>query len=263
MSDYENIQYEVNNAVATITLNRPDAANSINIPLAQELNDASIKIYNDDAIRAVIITGNGKMFSAGGDLASFAAYGDKIADGLRTITSALHSATSNFARMNKPVITAINGTAAGAGFSIAIAGDFAISADTAKYTLAYTGAGLSPDGSSTYVLPRLVGMRKAMELMITNRVLSAQEALEWGLVSEIVPHADVMKRANELAMQLAKGPSNAYGQVKKLLMSSFQNGYETQLQLETDGIANMAATSDGKEGIAAFLAKRKPSFTGK
>jgi 2-(1,2-epoxy-1,2-dihydrophenyl)acetyl-CoA isomerase len=165
--------------------------------------------------------------------------------------------------MNKPVITAINGTAAGAGFSLAIAGDFVISADTAKYTLAYTAAGLSPDGSSTYVLPRLVGMRKAMELMITNRVLSAAEALDWGLVSEVVPTADVMTRANELASQLANGPSSAFGQVKHLLMSSFQNGYETQLQLETDGIANMAATSDGKEGIAAFLAKRKPSFTGK
>ncbi|MFT4997400.1 MAG: 2-(1,2-epoxy-1,2-dihydrophenyl)acetyl-CoA isomerase [Chitinophagales bacterium] len=263
MSDYENIQYQVKNSIATITLNRPNSANSINILLAQELNDVSIKIYSDDSIRAVIITGNGKMFSAGGDLASFAAYGDKISDGLRTITSALHSATSNFARMNKPVITAINGTAAGAGFSLAIAGDFAISADTAKYTLAYTGAGLSPDGSSTYVLPRLVGVRKAMELIITNRVLTAAEALDWGLISEVVATAELMSRANELATQLANGPSAAYGQVKNLLMSSFQNGYETQLQLESDGIANMASTSDGKEGIAAFLEKRKPNFTGK
>jgi 2-(1,2-epoxy-1,2-dihydrophenyl)acetyl-CoA isomerase len=262
MSDYKNIQYEVNNAVATITLNRPNAANSINIPMAQELNDASIRVYSDASIRAVIITGNGKMFSAGGDLASFAAYGEKIADGLRTITTALHGATSNFTRMDKPVITAINGTAAGAGFSLAIAGDFAISADTAKYTLAYTGAGLSPDGSSSYVLPRLVGMRKSMELMITNRVLSAQEALDWGLVSEVVPIEDLMVRANELALQLASGPSIAYGQVKNLLLNSFQNGYETQLQLETDGIASMAATNDGREGIAAFLEKRKPSFTG-
>jgi 2-(1,2-epoxy-1,2-dihydrophenyl)acetyl-CoA isomerase len=262
MSDYENIQYEVNNAIATITLNRPNAANSINIPMAQELNNASIKVYSDPSIRAVIITGNGKMFSAGGDLASFATYGDKIADGLRTITTALHGATSNFARMDKPVITAINGTAAGAGFSLAIAGDFAISSDTAKYTLAYTGAGLSPDGSSTYILPRLVGMRKSMELMITNRVLNAEQALDWGLISEVVSSADLMKRANELALQLANGPSCAYGQVKKLLMSSFQNGYETQLQLETDGIASMASTNDGNEGIAAFLEKRKPSFIG-
>ena len=262
MSDYQCITVSVDDAVATITLNRPEAANSINIALAKELNDISIKLYNDDSVRVVIITGTGKLFSAGGDLASFAEDTGNISDLLRTITHALHGATSNFARMPKPVIVAVNGTAAGAGFSLAIAGDFVISADTAKYTMAYTAAGLAPDGSSSYILPRLVGLRKATDLMITNRVLTAQEALDWGLISEVVAADEVMSSASELAKQLAAGPTLAFGQVKKLLMHSFQNGYETQVQLETDAIASMAASNDGKEGVNAFLAKRKPEFTG-
>jgi 2-(1,2-epoxy-1,2-dihydrophenyl)acetyl-CoA isomerase len=188
--------------------------------------------------------------------------GDNVSNGLREITAYLHNAIATFAAMDAPLITAINGTAAGAGFSLAILGDIAITAESAKFTLAYTGAGLSPDGSSTYYLPRLVGVRRARELMITNRVLSAREAEQWGLVNQVVADDEVLATAMAQATKLAKGPTLAYGQVKKLLDASMQNSLESQMQLETEGIAGMAATSDGKEGIAAFLEKRKPDFKG-
>ena len=135
-------------------------------------------------------------------------------------------------------------------------------AESAKFTLAYTGAGLSPDGSSTYYLPRLVGVRRARELMITNRVLSAGEAEQWGLVNQVVANDEVLATAMAQATKLAKGPTLAYGQVKKLLDASLQNSLESQMQLETEGIAGMGASNDGKEGIAAFLDKRKPDFKG-
>lgn len=262
MTDFTTLLYQVENGVAQITLNRPGAANCLNIPMAHELLQAAIVANGDPNVRAVVLTGSGKMFCAGGDLASFAGMGEKVSNGLREITAYLHSAIATFAAMDAPLITAINGTAAGAGFSLAIMGDFAITAQSAKFTLAYTGAGLSPDGSSTYYLPRLVGVRRARELMITNRVLSAEEAEQWGLVNQVVEDEEVLATATAQAARLAKGPTLAYGQIKKLLNASLQNSLESQMQMETEGIAGMAASNDGKEGIAAFLEKRKPEFKG-
>ena len=160
------------------------------------------------------------------------------------------------------VIAAVNGTAAGAGFSLAIAADLVISVDTAKYVMAYTNAGLSPDGSSTYFTPRRIGDRRARELMLTNRVLSAAEALDWGLINQVVSKDDFDETVGKLAASIAEGPTLAYGRVKSLLNASFDNGLETQMELETRGISDMSKTDDGIEGIQAFLAKRKPNFKG-
>jgi len=164
--------------------------------------------------------------------------------------------------MNAPVIAAVNGTAAGAGFSLALSADLVISVDSAKFVMAYTNAGLSPDGSSSYFLPRRVGDRRARELMLTNRVLSADEALDWGIVNQVVAADDLDETVEKLAAKIAAGPTLAYGQVKSLLNVSFDNGLETQMELESRGIADMARSRDGKEGIQAFLAKRKPTFKG-
>jgi 2-(1,2-epoxy-1,2-dihydrophenyl)acetyl-CoA isomerase len=164
--------------------------------------------------------------------------------------------------MNAPVIAAVNGTAAGAGFSLALSADLVISVDSAKFVMAYTNAGLSPDGSSSYFLPRRVGDRRARELMLTNRVLTADEALDWGIVNQVVAEADLDETVGKLANKIAAGPTLAYGQVKALLNASFDNGLETQMELESRGIADMARSRDGKEGIQAFLAKRKPEFKG-
>jgi 2-(1,2-epoxy-1,2-dihydrophenyl)acetyl-CoA isomerase len=182
---------------------------------------------------------------------------------LKELTTYLHAATSRFTRMNAPLVVAVNGTAAGAGFSLAASGDMVLIAESAKLTMAYTAAGLSPDGSSSFFLPRLIGLRRTQELMLTNRRLSAAEALEWGLVNQVVPDADLPRVASELAGQLARGATRAYGVVKSLLATAFQESLETQMELEARGIAAMAGSADGREGIAAFVAKRAAVFSGR
>jgi 2-(1,2-epoxy-1,2-dihydrophenyl)acetyl-CoA isomerase len=261
--DYENLRFELADGVATITLYRPDAANAIDLALARELMHVAIRCDEDASVRAVLLTGAGKMFCAGGDLKSFAAQGDRLPSLLKEITTNLHASTSRFARMAAPLVVAVNGTAAGAGFSIAISGDLVVMAESAKLTMAYTAAGLSPDGSSTWFLPRLVGMRRAQELMLTNRRLSAAEALEWGLVNQVVPDAELAATAGALAKQLASGATRAFGTVKSLLASTFSESLETQMELEARGIAAMAGGADGREGIEAFVAKRAPKFSGR
>lgn len=259
---YQTLLFDVTSSIATITLNRPDAANAMNPTMARELSDIAIRCDDSPDIRAVVIRGSGKMFCAGGDLGVFAEAGDKVSAVIKEMAGDLHMGISRLTRMNAPVIAAVNGTAAGAGFSLAIAADLVISVDTAKYVMAYTNAGLSPDGSSTYFLPRRIGDRRARELMLTNRVLSAAEALDWGLINQVVSKEDFDETVSKLAASIAEGPTLAYGRVKSLLNASFDNGLETQMELETRGISDMSKTDDGIEGIQAFLAKRKPNFKG-
>lgn len=256
---YETLEYEVRDGVATITLSREEAANSVNLQACQELAEAALAAQEDASVRAVVLTGRGRMFSAGGDLGSFAG-AEEPPKLLKRMTIHLHAAVAMFARMDAPVIAAVNGAAAGAGFSLVCAADLAIAAESAKFTLAYTGAGLTPDGSSTWFLPRIVGRRRTLELMLGNRVLSAQEALEWGIVNQVVPDGEAGKAAAELAATLAQGPTGAYGVTKRLVLGSSDNSLETQMELEGTAIARAAATPDGQEGISAFLAKRRPRF---
>ncbi len=262
MSD-EILIFETRANVAWITLNRPKAGNALNIELAEALEAAARRCEDDADIRAVVLAGTGPLFCAGGDLRSFAEAGSDVGPLLKRLTDALHAAIARFARMQAPVIAAVNGAAAGAGMSLACATDLAIAAESARFTMAYTAAGLSPDGSSTYFLPRLIGIRRTKELMLTNRRLSADEALAWGLVTQVVPDADLHDAVGKLASTLAAGPTPAFGTVKKLLMTSPLQDLEPQLAAEADGIIAMAGTDDGQEGIAAFLAKRRPSFQGK
>lgn len=261
--DFERILFETDGGVATITFNRPDNANSMDRQFMYELMHAAIRCDEDASIRAVVVTGTGQFFSAGGDLSSFADAGDGAGALLKEMTTYFHGAVSRFSRMDAPIIAAVNGTAAGAGFSFAAACDLTIASDTAMFTSAYTAAALTPDGSSTYFVPRLVGMRRAMELMLTNRRLSAQEALEWGLISQVVPAAELMATAAALAHKLASGGTLAFGAVKRMLHESFSATLETQMEMEARAIAAMSHTHDGREGIAAFFEKRKPTFEGR
>ena len=258
----ETLDFSISNKIATITLNRPENANALNPIMAKELSNMAIECDENKDIRAVIIEGSGKMFCAGGDLKAFSDAGDSAPALIKQMAGDLHIAISRFSRMDAPTIAAINGTAAGAGFSIAISADVVISTKSAKFVMAYTNAGLSPDGSSTYFLPRRIGDRRARELMLTNRVLSAEEALDWGLINKIVDQKNLSTTTRELAEEFASGPTLAYGKVKNLLNDSFDNGLETQMELETRGISDMARSPDGREGIQAFLSKRKPNFKG-
>jgi len=259
--NYKTLRLDIAEGVAEITLNRPDAANAMDPVMSKELSDLAIECDTNPAVRAVLITGAGKMFCAGGDLKGFAEE-ENIAGVLLSMAGDLHMGLSRFARMSAPVIGAINGTAAGAGFSLALAMDYGIAADNAVFTMAYTRAGLSPDGSSTYFAPRRLGDRRARELMLTNRVLSAQEAMDWGVVNRVVAPADLLTESRKLARELAAGPTQAFGAVKTLLNHSFDNALEAQLELESRSIARLGAGADGQEGIAAFVGKRKPNFKG-
>jgi 2-(1,2-epoxy-1,2-dihydrophenyl)acetyl-CoA isomerase len=263
MASYANLNFEIRNQVGHLEFNRPQAANGIDLDMARDFSDAIRRCEENPSVRALLLSGNGKLFCAGGDLKAFAAQPPSdLPSYLREVTHFLHGAISSFAHMSSPVIAAVHGSAAGAGFSLACACDFVFAAESAKFTLAYSRAGLTPDGSATYFLPRIVGFRRALELAITNPILTAQEAHSLGIVTRVVPDSQLLDQARAFAEQLAAGPTLAFGGVKRLLLESVSNKLETQMALETDWIAQMARTRDGREGIQAFVGKRAPQFKG-
>jgi 2-(1,2-epoxy-1,2-dihydrophenyl)acetyl-CoA isomerase len=260
--DYQTLNFDVDSGVATITLNRPEALNAMSPAMAKELHEVALQIDANNSVRAVILTGTGKAFCAGGDLGAFVAAGEQARTLILQMTGDLHLALSRLSRNRAPVIAALNGTAAGAGFSLAMAADLAIAEEQAVFTMAYTNAGLSPDGSSTYFMPRKIGDRRTRELMLTNRVLTAPEALDWGVVNQVVESGGALAAARVMAAGMAQGPTEAYAQVKRLLDSSFSQSLETQMELEARAIADQVASVDGQEGMLAFVEKRKPQFRG-
>ena len=252
------VALELTDGIAWVTLNRPDAANTMDLQFGRDLRDAAARCRATAGVRAVVISGAGKAFCFGGDLGAMTAAGGDVEAYLRELTVDLHAAILAFTRLEAPVIAAVNGTAAGAGVGLVAMADLAVAAESARISLAYTGVGLTPDGSTSYFLPRIVGHKRAMELMLTNRALTAAEALDWGLVNKVVPDADLVAEAGRLAARLAGGPLGAFGHSKRLLRS--EASLEAQLEDESRTISAQAATSEGTEGIKAFLGKRKPSF---
>ena len=253
------VDVEARGPIAIVTLNRPESANTLNLRMGMDLLGAALACERDPAIRAVVLTGAGKNFCFGGDLRGMMSEAGAVDAYLRELTSYLHSAISHFVRMDAPVIAAVNGTAAGAGVGLVAMADLAIAAEGSKFTLAYTGVGLTPDGSTSYFLPRIIGAKRAAELVLTNRTLSAAEALGWGLVNQVVPDPDVLTEALRLAERLAKGPKGAFGKAKQLMGGD--GALESHLVKESQTIARQAVTTEGQEGITAFLEKRKPSYT--
>jgi 2-(1,2-epoxy-1,2-dihydrophenyl)acetyl-CoA isomerase len=254
------VQVETRGSVAVVTLNRPESANTINLQTAMDLLAAAMTCSRNNTVRAVVLTGAGRNFCFGGDLRAIASEG--VESGyLRELTGYLHSAVSHFVRMDPPVIAAVNGTAAGAGVGLAAMSDLVLCGRSSKFNLAYTNAGLTPDGGTSFLLPRVIGARRTMELLLLNRPLLAKQALDWGLVNEIVEDADLLERALEIAGQLANGATGAFGQSKRLVAHSL-GSLESHMTLESETIAAQAASVDGIEGIRAFLEKRKPDFSG-
>lgn len=260
---YETLNYEIRNSVAWITFNRPERFNAMSPLLVRELCDVATRCSSDRTVRAAVLTGAGdQAFCAGGDVSEFAKRLDDVDLLVKEMTTYLHAAVSRFAWMRAPLIGAVNGVAAGAGLSAVAFCDLVIAAETATFTSAYTQIGLTPDGSSTFFLSRILGPRRATELYLTNRVLSAQEALDWGLVNTVVPADQVLAQAEALAATLAQGPTEAYGGVKQLLQTAATESLESQMERETRFIARAGASADGQEGIRAFLEKRRPTFSG-
>ena len=260
---YQHLTVERANGVATLTLNRPDAYNSLNMALGRELFTASLELDEDPEVRCVVITGAGRAFCAGGDVKDFVDNLGRIGAHIKELTTYLHGAVSRFCRSDKPVIMAINGIAAGGGFSFALSGDLVVAAESAKFTMAYSKIAATPDGSSSYFLPRLIGLRRAMELYFTNRVLTAREALEWGLVTRVVPDAELRPAVTAMAAELAQGPTKAYGAAKRLLHQSTWESLETQMELEAQAIAASGHTEDFRAGVTAFAQKATPTFRGR
>ena len=259
MENLKFIKFEQQDGVAILTFDRPKV-NGIDLESITEFRQALHHCRYTDSIRCVIFTAAGPFFSVGGDVQAMFEAGDKAGLLIRKMADEFHRGLSIMMRMEKPVINAINGLAAGGGMSLAITGDIVIAAESAKFTLAYTNAGLTPDGSSTYMLPRLIGLRRTVELALTNRTLSAQEALEWNMITQVVPDDQLMDTALDLAKKLAHGPTDAYAHIKKLMLMTYSNSLEEQTDFEKEGIAHQLDSYNGQEGIRAFMEKRKPKF---
>ena len=260
MSGDAPVLFQRKDGVARLTLNRPDAGNTIDLPLARALMDAAIACDEDDEIRVVVLTGAGKMFCAGGDIDGFAVAGEDTGTLFKQLTAPVHSAVSKLMRMEKPLVTVINGPAAGAGLSLALMGDVVIAARSAKFAFAYGAIGLTPDGGASWFLPRLIGMRRAQELALLNRRLSGEEAAELGLITRVVDDEALVEEADKVVAQLSASATRAMGRTRNLLLSSFANSLEEQMELEARAIS-LSSRDEGREGVAAFLGKRKPDFT--
>ena len=251
--------YEVREQIATVTLNRPEAMNSLDPGTLAELNDAFQRANEDDDVRVVVLSGAGRHFCFGGDLRAFGTRAPGGDDYIRELTTYLHAAISQFVRMDAPVLAAVNGTAAGAGVGLVAMADLALGARSSKFNLAYTQAGLTPDAGTTFLLPRTLGLKRTMELLLLNRVLGAEEALAWGLLNEVVADEQLLPRAFEIAERLSRGASAAFGASKRLIAHSV-GAFESQMVLESETIARHAVGPEGREGVSAFLEKRKPRF---
>jgi 2-(1,2-epoxy-1,2-dihydrophenyl)acetyl-CoA isomerase len=255
----DTVRVDVRGAVAHLTLTRAEAANTMNLQFGREFLAATQSLQADPRVRAVVLSGEGRNFCFGGDLKGMVASGGDLSAYLSELTTALHAGLAHLTRMNAPVIAAVRGSAAGAGLGLVLAADLAIAGKSAKFTPAYTGVGLTPDAGCTFLLPRAVGYKRAMELFLTNRVLGAEEALDWGLVNQVVEDDQVDGTAAALAARLASGPTGAFGAVKRLVAEA-EPGLETQLGRESRSIAARGAGAEGREGIEAFLDKRAPRF---
>src|SRR5882762_391007 len=262
-SPLRTVLLDFSGGVATLRLNRPDKGNAIDTDMAADLAEAATQIAETADVRAVLITGNGQNFTVGGDLSLFAGTArDQLPNRLRRMIDSYHMAIERLTSIDAPVVAAVRGGAGGGGLGLLYAADIVIAAEDARFALGYGALGLTADGGNTWFLPRMVGMRRAQELFLLNRRLSAQEALAFGLVSRLAPSDAVESEAANLAANLAAGPTRAFGAVRRILRQSFETGLLDQLDAEKESIVAASSTDDAQEGIAAFVAGRRPQFRG-
>jgi 2-(1,2-epoxy-1,2-dihydrophenyl)acetyl-CoA isomerase len=258
---YETILYETADNVATITLNRPDSLNAFNDQMISETADAFKQAGRDKAVRCVVITGSGRGFSSGQDLADVQAReGDfSIGDHLR---HGYHRLIKQMVRLEKPIVAAVNGVAAGAGCGVALAADLRLASDKASFILAFSRVGLVPDSGTNWLLPRIIGYGRAYELAITADRLTADKALEWGVVNRVVPHDQLMETVAAWTGPLATGPTLAYGLTKRAMHRAFDQSLDEALDYEAYLQETAARSHDFNEGVAAFVEKRPAEFRG-
>ncbi len=258
--EYQTIRWELSEGVLTVTLNRPEVLNAVNDRMAEELLDALRRAGREPEVRSVILTGAGRAFCSGQDLRERAAGDFSYAQHIR---SRYAPVILQLQGLEKPVLAAVNGVAAGAGASLALACDLRVAAEEASFLQAFTRIGLVPDSGATYFLPRLVGLGKAFEMCYLAEPVPAQEALRLGLVNWVVPAAELMDKAREVARRLASGPTRAYGLTKRALLRNLRSDLPAALDYEAMLQDAAGRTEDHREGVQAFLEKRPPRYTGR
>jgi 2-(1,2-epoxy-1,2-dihydrophenyl)acetyl-CoA isomerase len=247
-----------------VCLNRPDVRNAIDMQMAEETLDVARRIAADGSIRAVLICGNGPALTVGGDIDYFLARsGEQFGALFAQMTTPFHEAFRVLSRVEAPIVTAAHGAVAGGGLGYVYAADLVIAAEQTKFVTAFAALGLSGDGGGTWHLPRLIGPRRAAEAYLRNTPIDASEALEWGLVNEIVPAEELHSRAEAVARELANGPTQGFARMRALLRDSWRNDLSTQLQAETEAIRHTGDTADAARAVADFAAKRRTEFTGR
>lgn len=260
-SRLQTVLLDFEGGVATLRLNRPDKGNAIDESIAAGLAEAATQIAEKPDVRAVLIAGNGPNFTVGGDLGMFAGTArEQLPNRLRRMIDNYHLAIERLTSIDAPVVAAVRGGAGGGGLGLLYVADIAVAAEDARFALGYGALGLTADGGNTWFLPRMVGMRRAQELFLLNRRLDAREALDFGLVSRVVPDHAVESEAASLAAKLAGGPTRAFGAMRRMLRQSFETSLSNQLEAEKQSIVAASSTDEAQEGIAAFLAKRHPQF---
>ena len=262
---FETVSYSLDGDVATIQMNRPEALNALSLQLGKDLAAAVRKTVSDGA-RAVILTGSGRAFCSGGDLREMRAMGESqgsIEAFLDEPLKALHEVIKLIRETPVPFIAAVNGVCAGAGTNFALACDLVLAADDASFNEAFVRIGLSPDCGGTFFLPRAIGEKRAAEMFMTGLTVSAERAFEMGMVNRVVPAAELMAKANEMAAALAAGPTGAIGRIKRMLNATFSNDLNSQLKLEAECQVESGRSDDFKEGVISFFEKRPPGFTGR
>ncbi len=258
MTELINIRKDEN--VFQLLVNRPDAFNALNFEVMELLVEHLTSVALDETVRAVVISGEGKAFCAGGDLKWALSQPEGAPAAFHRLAGRLHPAMLEIRRMRKPVIAAVNGVAAGAGFSLALACDFRVMARSAVMRQAYTSVGLCIDGGGTFTLPRIVGLARAMEIAAFDAPISSEQALAWGLVTKVVDDGQALQEALNIARGLTKGSVHSFGWSKQLLTDSFNSAFETHIEREREGLSCCAAHPEGQEGLRAFVEKRKPKF---
>ena len=257
----ELIQVTLERQIAQVALNRPAAYNAFNLEMVSQLANHLTTLAGDDNVRAVVMTGSGKAFCAGGDLKWALGNSTRPAAAFHTLAAQFHLAILEIRRMRKPVVAAINGVAAGGGFSLALACDFRIVEKSAVLRQAYTSSGLCLDGGGTFTLPRLVGYARALEIAAFDEPISADQAFAWGLVTKVAEDGQALTEATQTAQQLTQKSLNSFAWCKKLITDSFNTSFETQIERERAALESCADHPDGLEGLKAFSEQRKPNYS--
>lgn len=261
---YTNIEFTITDGLAILKLNRPESLNSFTTEMHEEVRDAMTQVENDDSVRCFLLTGNGRGFCAGQDLNDRAVKpGTERRDLSESVEENYNPLIKRLANLPMPVICAVNGVAAGAGANLALACDMVFAAKSAKFIQVFCKIGLIPDSGGTYNLPRNIGTARAMGLALTGDAITAEQAEEWGMIWKAVDNDDLMDVALKQAQAFTKQPTLGLSLIKKTIRASFDNDLNAQLQLESDSQKEAGFSDDYQEGVAAFLGKRKPSFTGK